>query len=124
MRAGRLKQRISLQQKTSPSPEQDAYGQVLHTWTEIAEVWGAIDPITEASQYGFERTLAAQVRSEAEVRITIRYSTDVASVDTTWRATSGGKNYAIKAVIGEELHARENRTIQLLCSEGVRDDET
>ena len=123
MRAGRLKQRIVLQQKASPSPEQDSYGQVIHTWSTVATVWGAIDPITEASQYGFERTLAAQVRAEAEVRITIRYSTDVSGVDTTWRATSGGKNYAIKAVIGEELHARENRTIQLLCSEGVRDDE-
>lgn len=123
MRSGRLRHRVVLQQKSSPSPEQDAYGQVIHSWSTVATVWGAIEPITTSTAFGFERTLAAQTRAEAEVRIVIRYSSEVSGVDETWRVTHGGKKYAIKAVISEELHSRPNQTIELLCSEGVRDDE-
>lgn len=66
IRAGLLNRRLAIQ---SRSTAQDAAGQPLNTWTTIATVWAAIEPLS-----GREREAAQSIHPDISHQITIRYA--------------------------------------------------
>jgi SPP1 family predicted phage head-tail adaptor len=93
--AGRLDRRITLQVFTSTT---DEYGEVIETWTDLAEVWAEVRPLR-----GVERVEAAQLAAQVDTRFTIRYRDDLAP--GRHRITYQGRRYNIQAVL--ELGRRE-----------------
>jgi SPP1 family predicted phage head-tail adaptor len=65
VRAGRLRHRITLQRRVE---SQEATGEVTWSWADVAEVWASVEPIA-----GREYFAAAQVSSEVNTRIRLRY---------------------------------------------------
>lgn len=108
MRAGRLRHRLALQSQTET---RDAYGAAVISWTTQATVWGAIEPLS-----GKEFFAQQQSQNDISVRIVMRYNGDI---DETWRIVSGGKYYAIEAVINE---MERDRMLTVMCRQGVADD--
>lgn len=105
MQAGHLNRRITLQQRTAG---QDATGQPVQTWTDVATVWAGIKAKT-----GRELDLAKSVQSEVSHTITIRYRTGISAA---MRAVLGTRIFNIAAVIDRyDAH----RFLQLEVSEGV-----
>lgn len=111
MRAGRLRHRLVLQQ---PVTSRDAdTNEKITVWTTVATVWGGIEPIK-----GKERVSAQELDAAYDVRLPMRYSSEISGMDATWRATSGGRVYAFQSVINMD---ERNREIEVLASEGVQD---
>ena len=108
MRAGRLRQRLTLQSK---SETRDAYGAAIISWSDEATLWGAIEPLS-----GKEYLAQDSIQSEAKVRIVIRYYSGVA---TSWRVKHDGLYYDIKDVL--DLDTR-HRQMTLMTSKGVTED--
>lgn len=69
MKVGKLRHRIILQQRADA---ENANGEVIPTWTDLAEVWGSIEPVS-----GREYFAAQQVNAEITARIVIRYMAGV-----------------------------------------------
>lgn len=69
MRSGPLRHRVTIQRRIE---SQDATGAVIWTWFDHATVWAAIEPLM-----GREYFAAAEVQSEVEVRIRMRYRSDM-----------------------------------------------
>ena len=103
MRAGNLRQRVTIKQKTAT---QDAYGDEVITWVSWATVWAAVEPLT-----GREFLAARQVTAEVTTRIRIRYRSGILP---EWRVTFGTKNYDIHSILHIEERERE---IHLMCQE-------
>lgn len=104
---GTLRARISLQSKVIT---QDSTGAPVETWSEIAALWAAKEPLS-----GREFFDAQGVFEEAMVRFRIRYRE---GVESSLRIAHGGRIYNIKSIIDPEERHRE---LALLCSEGVSD---
>lgn len=105
IRVGRLRHRLQLQQ---PVETRDDYGGAVKSFTTVATVWGAIEPLS-----GKEYLAIAQTQNEATVRLIIRYRS---SIDESWRVISGGKAYSIQSIIN---HDERDVYLTLMCSEGV-----
>lgn len=107
MRAGELRQRVTIQQK---SVTRDTTGGEVITWTTFATVWGHVIPLggTERVRYGLEE-------SEANARIKIRYK---AGVVPWMRVDWGDHEYDILEVVDTWSSTRE---MVLLCREIVSD---
>jgi len=114
MRAGRLRERVQLQQRADT---RDATGDVVKAWSTVATVRAAIEPLS-----GREFFQAEQVASNVRVRIVVRYSSDLAAIDSSWRVVdaNNGNKYAIESVINRQVRGE---SLQLMCSEGDKDDE-
>lgn len=65
MRAGRLKQRIAIQ---TAAETKGATGQTVKTWSTVATVWAAVEPIR-----GEERIAAQGVQAKLTHRVILRY---------------------------------------------------
>lgn len=107
MRAGRLRHRVDLER---PSPTTNDYGEPETGWEFVARSWAAIEPLR-----GNERMQAMYIQAEANIRIILRWSTDVQDVDPSWRVV-GRKTYDIKAVMNID---ERNREIHLMCKEHI-----
>lgn len=105
MRAGRLRQRITIQDKTVV---QNDYGEEDITWTEVATVWAAIEPLR-----GREFLDAEMASAEITTRIVIRHRD---GISPEMRVLHGATVYNIRAVIHVETRQRE---IQLMCQEYI-----
>lgn len=105
--AGRLDQRVTLQQRASGV---DVLGQESTTWETVAIVWANVEQIR-----GREFFAASQMQSETAARITIRYRTDVVP---TMRAVWRDQAHDITAVIDP---GSRKETLELMCMAGVRD---
>ena len=103
MRAGRLRHRVTLQRKVVT---RDAYGGEVITWTDVATVWAAVEPLR-----GRELEAAAQAGAELSARIVMRYRSDVVP---EWRVAWDGHVYDIEAVV--DVDGR-HRTLELRCRE-------
>jgi len=117
MRAGRLRHRLSLQQQTET---QDSFGAAIIAWTTTKTVWGGVEVLS-----GSENFTADQVQSQLQIRIVIRYASEWADINSTWRVedVNSGRKYDISAVIQPEQRSRPNTVIEMLCFESERDDE-
>ena len=65
LRAGRLRHRIEIQQKTE---SRSALGDYIESWTSLTTVWGSVEPFQ-----GNEQLLADQIDSRVTHRIILRY---------------------------------------------------
>lgn len=103
MRAGQLRQRITIKELTTTT---DEYGQPLDTWTDVATTWTAIEPLQ-----GREYFAADQVNAEVSTRIRIRYRT---GIDRTMKIVYGSAEFEILDVINPKF---ANVELQLMCKE-------
>lgn len=106
--------RISVQ---APSSTPDGYGGRTETFTEVLNVWAAIEPMT-----GREVYVSAQQQSRVDARITIRYQSSLADTKTAAknRVVFGSRVYNIAAVrnLGDDLKTEGMEFQQLMCVEG------
>ncbi len=112
---GPLRERVILQ---TQSTTQSSTGAATKAWADSVTVWAQITP-----QTGKEFFEAARNQEETQVRIIIRYSSDVKAIDTSWRVkwvVSPIRYYNIVAVTN---HQQRDRMISLACTEGPKDDE-
>jgi SPP1 family predicted phage head-tail adaptor len=107
MEAGRLRQRVTIQYKVVVK---DTYGQETITWTELAEVWASVEPLT-----GREYMEGRQEAAEVSTRIRVRYRSGIEPEMRVVCPTSyGSVTYNVLAVLHQETRKRE---IQLMCRE-------
>lgn len=108
--AGKLRHRVEIQK---PSTAQDPVtGEMLVTWTKVAEVWAAVRPLSAR-----EFMSAGAEQSEVQGVIEIRYRSDV---DATMRVVHRGQWHAIHGVKPDAESGLEHLT--LMVGEGVRLD--
>ena len=105
MRAGQLRQRITIQSKDD-SQSQNAYGEETPTYTNWATVWAEIEPLT-----GREFLDGKQITAEVTTRIKIRHRSGILP---EWRVMFGSIYYDIQSIIHVEERERE---IHLMCQE-------
>lgn len=105
MRAGRLRQRVTL---VSVADVRAADGTVSQSETDLDTVWAEIAPIR-----GQEFFAAQTVQSNVSVKITIRYYT---GLSTKHRIRFGTRMYDIRDVINWQ---ERNVFIELMCTERV-----
>lgn len=108
MRAGQLRKRIRLQQRSSA---QDSSGEQVHVWSDVATVWAEISPVT-----GRELQAAGAVQQEASHTVTMRYR---AGLDASMRILYGTRIFNIVAppIDEDERH----RQFTVLCSERLNE---
>lgn len=99
MRAGTLRHRVAIEQLVANSPTQNAGGEMDETWTNVATVWGAVEPLR-----GRELFAAQQVASEVTGTIRIRY---LAGVTPKMRCVFGTRNYDILSAVNPDERNRE-----------------
>jgi len=92
MKAGELKHRVALQRRTVAG---------LNTWSTVATVWAAIEPL---SGNQFYQNLIANTQVSGRVRI--RYRTDV---KPDWRILFGTRVFNITGIVNpkesnQEMH--------------------
>lgn len=110
--AGKLNKRVTLQQ---PGGSRDAVGERATTWSNIATVWASVDPLSTS-----QLAAAAQLQTNASIRVSVRWSSAIAGVAADWRIKFGSRILVIAAPprnVGES-----NQIIELLCSEGLREE--
>jgi SPP1 family predicted phage head-tail adaptor len=90
LRAGTLSTRLSLQRKTG----KDALGQPTNTWTEYAQVWGAVLQLK-----GVEKVTGGTSVDVASGSIRIRYRTDVTNGDRVVALSADGQIFNINSVM-------------------------
>ena len=105
MRAGRLRQRVTLQSKVAV---QNDSGEEVITWTDVATVWASVEPLR-----GREFVEARRAGAEETTRIVMRYRD---GVTPEMRVTWGDHDYDILSVVHVDTRQRE---IQLMCRELV-----
>ncbi len=105
VKAGRLRHRVTLQ---SAADTADGGGGFTTTWSDVATVWAAIEPLKSR-----ERLFAQQLENPVTHRVTIRYR---AGVTAKMRLEFGARVFNIRGVINA---GERDRTLELLCEEGV-----
>lgn len=108
MRAGILNRRINVD---APIESQNETGEEEITFTEVATVWGLIEP-----GKGREPEIAAQVIGRLSTLITIRWTPFVNAITPKWRLRHMDTIYNIIDVMHIDLAHRE---IQMTCDSGV-----
>lgn len=107
MNIGRLTHRVTLQR---PGGTRDAVGERQTTWTDVATVWASVTPTSTA-----ERNIAAQAHSFVTHRVTIRYGSEWATIDASWRVKFGDRHMPIEGIRNLE---EGGRWFELVCTEG------
>ena len=102
---GALRHRLILQEEARDT---DAGGGTTLTWSDIATVWGRVEPLA-----GAERLQAMQLESRVSHRVTIRNRTGVSA---GMRLVHNGRALNIRTVIDPD--ARKH-WLELMCEEGV-----
>lgn len=99
MQSGQFNKRVTLQ---SQSEAQDAAGQPVLTWADIATVWASIDAIS-----GREYFASQANQAELQVRIRIRLRD---GIKANMRVVHGADIYDIRAVLPQ------SREMHLMCT--------
>jgi len=107
MNAGDLRHRVTLQR---PGGTRDAVGERQTSWTSVATVWASVVPTSTG-----ERMIAAQAHSFITHRVTIRYGSEWAGIDASWRVLFGARAMPIEGVRNLE---EDGRWFELVCTEG------
>jgi SPP1 family predicted phage head-tail adaptor len=110
MRIGDLTKRVSLQQRISTT---GTMGQSVETWTEIAKVWAAIEPLTAQ-----QRVVSQAIHPDISHRITVRYRPDYANATllSSLRIVYRGRFFSLHG--GLNLNER-NVQVDLTAAEGI-----
>jgi len=110
-RSSVLRHLVSVQ---SPSGAKDAYGERVTSWSTAADMYSAIEPLSVTNRF-----LAAQQEQLATHKITLRYQSEIANIDNSWRIVFGSRVFT---VVGPMNEGERNREIVLLCLEGKRNE--
>ena len=108
LKAGRLRDRIELQQ---PTESRDTHGGVSKSWTTYARVWASVEPLS-----GRERFLAEQVKAELSHRVVLRPGPDVQVGHRVHYRDKRGRQHVLD--INAVLEIALDQT-DLICAEGV-----
>lgn len=108
MQAGKLRHRITIQQKTAGSPQQNAAGEPDVSWATYLTVYASIDPVT-----GREPFLAQQNMALVSHKIRIRHRDGITAA---MRVSFDSRYFDIKAVLN---WGERNKELLLLCEQGV-----
>lgn len=109
-RAGRLRQRATLQQRIAvQTPE--ASEEI--TWLDRFTVWAAVEPVR-----GNEALSGNQLLATMDTRIILRWSPSIDVIDATWRVSHDGILYNIVQVVRRDLARRE---IEVMAKSGAND---
>lgn len=103
MRIAKLRHRLTIQ---SLILSDDGYGGSDEVVSDVATVWGSIDPVKGGEYYK-----AQQVNSEVTHKATIRYRSDITAA---MRISFGGRTFEILAVMDPE---ERHEILELLCKE-------
>lgn len=108
MRAGKLFHKVRIERQTTA---QDAAGQLLDTWTEIATRRASIEPLN-----GREFFTAATERAEISTRIRLRYDSALAGVKAHDRVVHINCSPNVVYDVHSIINPRErNRELVLMC---------
>lgn len=111
MQAGKLRTRVTIEERVPGSPSVSPTGRPLTTWGTHAVVPASIEPIMGQAYFA-----AQTAGSKVDTRIRIRYEVGVTDdVDNTMRVSAGGVIYDINAVINVD---NRNRELILMCVSG------
>lgn len=103
MRAGLLRERVTLKSKTVT---QNSYGEEVITWVTLATVWAGVEPLA-----GREYLEGQSLDVEITTRIRIRYRTGIVPEMLVVHDTH---NYNVRSVINSFERKRE---LVLMCTE-------
>lgn len=103
MKIGDLRHRVALQKKEIT---EDELKQQSETWTDIATVWAAVEPLS-----GREYFAAEQVNTENSVKITIRYKK---GITTDMRIVYDGKIFEVISILNPKERCV---SLVLICRE-------
>lgn len=98
--SGWLNRRVTVQ---TPATGQDANGEPLTGWTDVATVWASITDVS-----GREYVAAGGLQNAAKTKILIRYR---AGVVPAMRVVNGTDIYNIEAVLGQD-----RESLMLMCT--------
>ena len=101
---GSLRHRLIVQR---PDRTLDAGGGATIIWTDIATVWGAVEPIS-----GRETIVAERPQATVTHKVRVRYRADV---DARMRILFGSRSLNIRSVINQD---ERGRWLVCLCEEG------
>ena len=104
MRAGRLRKRITIEQRI---PGSDFARE--DSWTDFVTVWAAVEPVR-----GAEAVAAEQIQSEVSAKVVMRY---LGGLRPDMRIRHEGRIYEIIAIIDVEERHRE---LNLMVKETAR----
>ena len=105
MRAGKLRERVTIQQKTLVS---DGMGGQSETWATLATVWAAVKPNIAGAREAMTGA-AGQVQARTVYEVRIRYRDDIdAKMRVLWR----GNTLEIESV--SDPDQRQSESV-LLC---------
>lgn len=107
MQAGRLRQRVTIEQATET---RDAFGATLQSWTALAQVWAEVLPKVGGTGEEFA-TDAASERTSQGYTINLRYRSDVT---TMMRVNWQNKLLDIESVADPD---GRRRALRLECKE-------
>lgn len=110
MRAGRLRQRVELQNYTWTQNQNT--GAISYTWVTVATLWASIEPLQ-----GREFIAAQAIQSETTVRIRIRYR---AGMKSFMRIVHDRMIYDITSIIDPQYRHKE---LQLMCKAQMMEEE-
>lgn len=98
----------------SPGGVRDAVGERSTTWTNVATVYASINPLTARELF-----LAGQQQMNVTHKIMIQYDSTIAAIDNDWTVLFGSRVFVITGIRNiNEM----NEMVELLCSEGLRDE--
>lgn len=100
MKAGRLRERVTIQSVTET---QNSIGEPIETWATFAVVWGAVEPLP-----GRDRYTAAQLEEPVVSRLRIRY---LQGITAKMRVVHDGVTYAIR---GAPMVDAKKKEVELL----------
>lgn len=98
----------------SPAGARDSVGERTTTWTTVETVWADISPLSVR-----DLIAAGQTQSEVSHRVKVRYSSSIGGIDASWRVLYGSRVFVIGGVRNLE---EDSRVLELICSEGLRDE--
>jgi SPP1 family predicted phage head-tail adaptor len=110
--AGELRKRVRLQQ---PGGTQDATGERLTTFADVATVWANVKPLT-----GRSALIAAERQSSATHTVTVRYNSITRAIASSWRLRLGERVFVINAPPKNVDEA--DTWIELDCVEGLANE--
>ena len=111
MRSGKLRHSVILQ---SPTGSRDSVGERTTTWTDVDTVRASITPVKADERY-----IDPQIKGSITHRLRIRYGSEIAAIDSTWRVSFGSRIFTINGV--RDIEERKH-DIELLCTEGLREE--
>jgi SPP1 family predicted phage head-tail adaptor len=108
---GKMTKWITLQQKSSTA---DATGQPQESWSDLCQVWAAIEPLSTKEAFA-----ARQAEVIATHKVTIWYREDVHESAPLLRVlyTRDEKQRIIHVISGTEANDSKARQLELLCGE-------